>query len=69
MPSKLIVELQDDGTVKINASGMEGDEAEILAELNALAKEVGGELEVEKHLEGVKHSHSHSHKHKIGHRH
>lgn len=68
--SKLKVEIQDDGSVKINATGMIGDEADLLAELEALARECGGELEVEKHIEGAHHHHhgGASHHHKAGHK-
>jgi hypothetical protein len=55
--SKLIVEILEDGTVKLNARDMIGDEADLLAELNALAAAVGGELKVEKHVEGARHHH------------
>ena len=67
MPSELIVQILDDGTVKINARKMVGTEKELLEELGALAKEVGGELEVEKHVPGVHHHHhgDHTHHHKI----
>ncbi len=66
--SKLRVEIQDDGTVKLIATEMLGSEKEILAELEKLAKECGGELVVEKHLEGHHHHHhgGHSHHHKLG---
>jgi len=71
--SKLIIEILQDGTIKTNAREVIGTEDEILAELNALASEVGGELEVEKHVEGA-HNHHHggnSHHHLLrgGHRH
>lgn len=64
--SKLVVEIQDDGTIKINATGMIGSEAQILAELETLAREMGGELVVEKHIQGAHHHHhgGHSHHHK-----
>lgn len=68
MKGKLTITINDDGTLKTDARKLEGDEAEILAELEALAAEVGGELTVEKHVEGLHHhhhgGHSHSHKHK-----
>lgn len=55
--SQLKVELRKDGTVKLNAQKMKGTEAEILKELQELAREVGGELEVEKHAPGIHHHH------------
>jgi hypothetical protein len=55
--SKLIVEIQEDGTIKTNGREMVGTEAEMLEELNALATELGGELVVEKHEPGVHHHH------------
>lgn len=65
--SKLKITLNDDGTIKLNAKEMIGEEADLLAELEALAKEVGGELKVEKHIEGAHHHHHgdsrHKHKH------
>jgi sugar phosphate isomerase/epimerase len=62
--SKLTITIQDDGSIKINSTKMIGDEAEILAELNALAAELGADLKVEKHVHSHSHSHSHSHNHK-----
>jgi hypothetical protein len=72
--SKLIVKILDDGQLKTNARGVEGTEAEILAELEELAACAGGELEVEKHEPGLHHhhhghSHSHVHGHGGGHKH
>lgn len=64
--SKLKVELMEDGSIKLDASGVIGDEKEILAELQELAASVGGELKVEKHIEGV---HHHHHGHGKGHTH
>jgi len=61
--SKLVVEIQDDGSIKINATQMIGTEAELLKDLGSLAKDLGGELVVEKHV------HSHSHSHGQGHSH
>lgn len=63
MASTVVIEILEDGTLKINARDMIGTEAELLSELSALAKEVGGELKVEKHVPGHTHSHSHSHDH------
>jgi len=57
--SKLVVEILKDGTIRTNAREVIGTEAEILAELNALAAEAGGDLEVEKHVEGAHHHHHH----------
>ena len=51
--------IQDDGTIKINARGLVGTEAELLAALADLATEVGGDLEVEKHEPGIGHHHTH----------
>jgi hypothetical protein len=68
MASTLIVEIQEDGTVKLNARDMVGTEKELVAALDALAKEVGGSLEVEKHVPGVHHEHhgTTGHHHKVG---
>lgn len=63
--SKLVVEIQEDGTLKTNAREMEGDEADILAALEELAALAGGELEVEKHV-GHHHHHGHGHHHHHG---
>lgn len=66
--SKLIVEIQEDGTLKTNAKDMIGTEAELTEALEALAKEVGGELVIEKHVGGA-HVHTHGgveHHHKAG---
>lgn len=64
--SKVVVEILDDGTFKVDASKAIGSEAELLELLGSLAKEVGGELEVERHVEGAHHHHhgdgrSHTH--------
>jgi hypothetical protein len=66
MASKLIVEIQADGSLKTNASKMVGEEAEILAALQELASGLGGELTVEKHVPGA---HHHHHGHDKGHTH
>lgn len=55
--SKLVIEIEDDGTVTTNATQMVGTEKEILAQLEKLAASVGGDLKVEKHEPGVKHHH------------
>ncbi|MCK9361651.1 hypothetical protein M0Q28_05540 [Patescibacteria group bacterium] len=59
MPSKLIVQIMPDGSLKTNARGMVGTEKEILAELNALAAKVGGTLTVEAHEKGFHAHHTH----------
>jgi hypothetical protein len=56
MNGQIKILLNNDGTVKIDARGMKGSVAEITKELESLAKEVGGELIVEKHEPG-RHSH------------
>lgn len=56
----LVVTLNADGTVSVDARGMKGSTAEIMKELNSLAKEVGGELKVEKHVGGIHHHHGES---------
>ena len=61
--SKLIVEIQADGSVKINASQMIGTEDELVKDLESLAKDLGGELKIEKHVHSHNHSHGHSHDH------
>lgn len=58
---KLVVTINDDGTVSTDATKMTADsDADLTEALNALAKELGGELKVEKHLPG---QHAHSHRH------
>lgn len=54
-----------DGSIRLDARGMEGSEKEILDELSALATEAGGELMVEKH-ERHRHGHVHRHVHARG---
>lgn len=54
----LKIKFNDDGTVSIIATGMKGSEKEILAQLNALAASVGGDLKVERHVHGA-HTHVH----------
>jgi len=59
-PKKLTVTIQEDGSVKIDASQMPGTSEEILAELGDLAEMLSGDpasLVVEKHV----HSHGHTH--------
>ncbi len=58
MDGKLIVTINDDGTIGTNATGLKGTTAEIMKELSALAASVGGALEVEKHEPG-RHVHHH----------
>ena len=48
--SKITLTLNDDGTVSVNSTELMGDDKGILAELQRLAAEVGGELKVEKHV-------------------
>lgn len=70
MASTLKIEINDDGTVKLNARQMIGEEQELLDALNALAAEVGGELVVEAHEPGIHHHHhghgGHTHHHRLG---
>lgn len=67
--SKLQVEIQDDGSIKINATQMIGTNKELIKDLESLARSLGGELIVEEHIEGHNHSHSHSHSHSHTHDH
>ena len=60
--SKLIIEIQDDGTVKVNAQKVKGSSDAIMKQLQDLAAEVGGELTIEKHVE-THHHHDHDHSH------
>ena len=57
--SKVVVVLCEDGSVKIDASGMIGTNDELVKDLQDMAAEVGGELVVEKHIHkhGVSHTH------------
>lgn len=58
---QLTVTINDDGTVSTDATKMTGDtDQDVTDALNALAKELGGELKVEKHLPG---QHTHTHRH------
>ena len=61
--SKLKVTFNDDGSLKLDAREMVGSEADLLEALGDLAKECGGELEVEKHMPGIHHHHHHGHHH------
>jgi len=61
--SKLQIEIQDDGSIKINATQMIGTDKELTKDLESLAKSLGGELIIEKHVQGHNHSHSHEHTH------
>ena len=63
---ELVVTIEPDGSIKTNATGMEGTDAEIMKELEALAAELGAEVKVEKHVHSHKGGHSHSHVHKVG---
>lgn len=65
--SKVKIEFMDDGSIKINASEAIGTEAELKEDLEALAKELGGVLIVEKHVH--KHGHSHTHDDRLHHKH
>lgn len=57
--STLVVEFCEDGSVKIDASGMIGTNEELIKDLQGMAAENGGELKVEKHVHkhGVSHTH------------
>jgi len=59
MASKLIIDIGPDGSIKSNARGLAGSEEQIMQLLEELAKDVGGELTVEKHEPGA-HVHTHS---------
>lgn len=65
--SKLKITIDENGNVKLDAREMIGEETELLAELEDLTKSVGGELKVEKHIEGAHHHHhgkgGHHHRH------
>lgn len=63
--SKIVVEIMPDGSLKTDASSTVGSEADIMELLEDLAREMGGKLEVEKHVE----THHHHHHHKGGHHH
>jgi hypothetical protein len=65
MPSELKVELLPNGGIKLDARKMQGTTQEILKELEELAKEMGGTLEVERHVPGL-HHHTHDHDHVHG---
>jgi hypothetical protein len=69
--SKLIVEIQEDGSLKTNAREVLGEESEIMEMLEELARLAGGELTVEKHVGHHHHHHGvgHHHHHKGGHHH
>ena len=57
MANILNITLNDDGSISLDARGMKGKDAAILAELKSLAVSVGGDLTVEKHV--GRHDHSH----------
>jgi len=56
------ITLRADGGFDVDARGVKGSEKQILDLLRSLAREVGGELEVERHVGGA-HDHVHVHKH------
>jgi hypothetical protein len=58
MRGQIIIEPQDDGTIRIISRGLKGTTPEIMRELEALATAVGGTLTIEKHEPGA-HSHDH----------
>lgn len=61
-PKTLKVEICDDGSLKIDATGMPGTAEDIMKELEALAVVAGGEkqaLVIEKHVHGA-HTHTHT---------
>ena len=64
--SKLRLTFNKDGSVSIDGSGLIGTDAELTADLEDLAREMGGELKVEKHIH---HGHTHSHDHGSDHLH
>lgn len=53
----LIITIQDDGSVKIDATGAKGTAAEIKKELETLARTLGGTWTEEAHAPGVRHHH------------
>ena len=59
MSDTLKIILCGDGSVKIDARGKKGTVAEITRELEEFAREVGGELIVEKHEPGRHAHHTH----------
>jgi len=61
--SKITITLNDDGTVSVNSTELMGDDKGIMAELERLAAEIGGELKVEKHVH--KHTFSITNKNEI----
>ena len=66
--SELKVEIQDDGSIKVNATKMIGTEKELIKDLESLARSLGGELTIEEHVHGHNHSHSHDHTHSHDHK-
>jgi hypothetical protein len=68
---KLVVEIQEDGSMKTNAREVVGEDADIMALLEELAELAGGDLKVEKHVGHHSHSHTHAEHHhgKGGHKH
>lgn len=64
---KLEIILNDDGTATINGRGLIGSEEELNKAMQKLAREVGGEFEVEQHKD-QHHEHHHDHT-RTGHRH
>lgn len=60
--NQMVIEIEDDGGLKVDSSKMPGAEKDILKLLEELGKDVGGEVKVEKHKPGIKHTH-HQHIH------
>ena len=50
------ITLNNDGTVSIDSTKVKGSAASIMEELNSLAKSMGGDLVIEKHVHGA-HAH------------
>lgn len=75
MASTLKVRINDDGSLKLDAREMIGEEEELMEDLEDLAAECGGQLKVEKHQEGQHHHHHgrgghvHTHGGRGGHKH
>ena len=62
--SKLVITINDDGTINSNGTKLIGSEKELLEDLLSLAEEVGGDLVVEKHVHNHTHNHhGHDHEH------
>ena len=53
MKKEIRIEIQDDGSLKLDSRGVPGSADEVRDLLEEMAKTVGGKLTVEKHIHGL----------------